>query len=150
MIRQLDCKHSYLLTNKNKCDVFISYSSLDQAIADKVADRLLELGITPWIASRSMKEGPYAKQIMQGIKDAKVFLVLLSKNSISSEQVKNEIDRAFSRLKEGLKIIPFILDDSELDDECQYYLCRQEMFSAKEPPIQKRVDELVHRIGTII
>lgn len=149
-LQKLDCKQNYLLSNKKKCDVFISYSFLDQTVADEIADRLTEQGIIPWIATRSIKEGSYAKQIMEGIKDARVFLVLLSKNSISSEPVKAEIDRAFNRLKEGLKIIPFLLDDSELDDECQYYLCRQEMFSAKEPPIHKRINELVKRIQTIV
>ena len=75
---------------------------------------------------------------------------MLSKNSIASEQVKNEIDRAFSRLKDGLKIVPFIIDDSELDDECSYYLCRQEFYFGKTPPIKARIDELVGKISGML
>ncbi|MDO5407800.1 MAG: toll/interleukin-1 receptor domain-containing protein [Eubacteriales bacterium] len=152
-IEQLDCKAKYRLSRTKReelPDVFISYSSKDQVIADLIADELSGSGISSWIATRNIKEGSYAKQIMQGIKNSRVFLVLISKNSICSEQVKNEIDRAFNRLKEGIKIIPFILDDSELDDECKYYLCRQEMFSGKEPPVKERIRELVREIQKMV
>lgn len=150
-LKKLDCKGKYVLhKTEKKPDVFISYSSKDQEIADLIADELADYGIVPWIATRDIKEGSYAKQIMQGIREANIFLVLISKNSIASEQVKNEIDRAFSRIKDGMKLIPFILDDSELDDECQYYLCRQEMIFGETPPVSERVTELVRRIYEII
>lgn len=87
---------------------------------------------------------------MQAIREAKLFLVVISKNSISSEQVKNEIDRAFNRVKDGMIIVPFIIDDSEMDDECQYYLCRQEMFFGKKPPIDERIHELILRIKDVL
>lgn len=150
-LQKLDCKDKYVLsTTQKKTDVFISYSSKDQDVADLIVDSLEAYGFNSWIATRDIKEGSYAKQIMQGIREANVFLVLISKNSIESEQVKNEIDRAFNRIKDGMKIIPFILDNSELDDECQYYLCRQEMFFGKMPPISERVKELVSKIYDIV
>lgn len=154
-IQKLDCKSEYMLTtlkntDESKIDVFISYSFADQAIADEIADRLAELKINPWIATRSIREGSYVKQIMQAIKNISIFLVLISKNSVSSEQVKNEIDRAFQRIKEGLILIPFVLDDTELDDECEYYLCRQERFFGNKPPIHVRINELVNRIKEIV
>ena len=134
-MQRLDCKKKYRLTQSKiynrKPDIFISYSSKDQEIADKIADNLMRAGFRTWIATRDIKEGSYAKQIMQAIREAKLFLVVISKNSISSEQVKNEIDRAFNRVKDGMIIVPFIIDDSEMDDECQYYLCRQERFLEK-------------------
>lgn len=152
-IEQLDCKDQYMLSRVKKDempDVFISYSSKDQHVADLIVDQLSGMGISSWIATKNIKEGSYAKQIVQGIKNSKVFLVLISNNSICSEQVKNEIDRAFNRLKEGIKIIPFVLDDSELDDECKYYLCRQEMFWGKEPPIKSRIRELANEINRML
>lgn len=129
--------------------VFISYSFRDQAVADMLADALIARNMDAWIATRSIHEGSYAAQIIQGIKNADIFVVLLSKYSIASEQVKNEIDRAFARLKEGLKLIPFILDDTQLDDECAYYLCRQEFFNGRTPPIQERIQALVEQISSI-
>ena len=79
-----------------------------------------------------------------------IFLVVISKNSISSEQVKNEIDRAFNRVKDGMIIVPFIIDNAEMDDECQYYLCRQEIFYGKKPPIDDRIHELITRIKDVL
>lgn len=43
-----------------------------------------------------------------------------------------------------------MLDESELDDECEYYLCRQERFYGNKPPIHDRIDELVQRIKAIL
>ncbi len=153
-LKEIDCKEKYRIRNSSKYEetpeVFISYSSKDQEIADKIADCFIEHNVKPWIASRSIKEGPYARQIMQGLQDAKVFLVIISKNSIASEHVKNEMDRAFSRIKEGMIIVPFIIDDAELDSECQYYLCRQEMFSGNVPPLEERIQELILRIRNVL
>lgn len=152
-LKEIDCKEKYKLKRsgeqKKKPDVFISYSSKDQEIADKIAEQLKLSGLQPWIATQNIKEGSYAKQIMQAIRDTKVFLVVISKNSIHSEQVKNEIDRAFNRIKDGLIIMPFVIDDSELDDECQYYLCRQEFFFGKTPPIDDRIYELAKSIREV-
>ncbi len=131
-------------------DVFISYSSVDQKIADMLNGEIKKRGIGTWIATENIREGSYAAQIMRGIRQAKVFVVLISKNSIASEQVKNEIDRAFTRLKDGIKIIPYIIDDAELDDECAYYLCRQEFFFAKQPPMDARISELADIIADML
>lgn len=47
-------------------------------------------------------------------------------------------------------IIPFVIDDTELDDECQYYLCRQEMFYGTVPPVDERIEELITHIKNIL
>ena len=147
---QKDCKSKYIIKPLSKeKPVFISASSKDQEIAERIADALIAVGITPWISTRYRREGSYAKQIMSGIKQANVFLVLISKNSICSEHVKNEVDRAFSRIKEGMKVIPFLLDNSEYDDDLAYYLCRQEFISGVIPPIEDRIQNLVDRIRDI-
>lgn len=146
-----DIKEKYMIKQKSSApEVFISYSSKDQAIADSIVDALKENGINSWIASQNIVEGSYAKQIMQGINGAKIFMVLLSRNSIPSDHVKNEIDRAFARLDDGLIMIPFIIEECELDDDCQYYLCRQEMFDGSQPPIEQRINGLVKRIKNLL
>lgn len=153
-LKEIDCKERYKLRQsaepKDKPDVFISYSFKDQEIADKIVEQLKISGYKPWIATQNIKEGSYAKQIVQAIREAKVFLVVISKNSINSEQVKNEIDRAFNRIKDGMVIIPFIIDDSEMDDECEYYLCRQEKFFGITPPIDDRIQELINCIREVL
>lgn len=153
-LEKLDCKEKYRMKQSTKyskeSDVFVSYSSKDQRTADALVKKLKMNGLKPWIATEDIKEGSYAKQIIQAIRDAKIFLVVISKNSINSEHVKNEIDRAFQRLREGMIIIPFVVDDTELDDECQYYLCRQEMFYGTVPPVDERIEELITHIKNIL
>lgn len=60
------------------------------------------------------------KQIVQGIKKARIFVVIVSESAILSPHVKNELNLATSRIKEGLIIMPFKIDDSELNDECKH------------------------------
>lgn len=150
-LAQLDVQKRYALKPKKTAPpVFISYSTKDQAVADLLVSTLQQLDIGTWIATQNIREGSYAKQILQGIRNAKVFVVLLSKHSIASEQVKNEIDRAFARIGAGLKIVPFIIDDAELDDECAYYLCRQEFYFGQKPPIAERLRELAEKISDML
>lgn len=148
MLAQLDAASHYKIrrVKKNAPLVFISYSFDDQRIADLLAAKLEEKGIDCWIASKSIHEGTYARQIMEGIQNSRIFIVLLSHDSIGSEHVKNEIDRAFNRVKDGLKMIPFFIENVELDSECIYYLCRQEMFHGEKPPIEERIEELAGQI----
>ena len=150
-LQQLDVQHRYVMkAPKSAPPVFISYSSKDQSIADLLVSSLEKQNISCWIATKSIHEGSYAAQIVQGIRNAKIFIVLLSKNAIASEQVKNEIDRAFSRLTSGLKIVPFVIDDAELDDECAYYLCRQEFYFGNVPPIVDRIRELADKVSDML
>lgn len=146
-----DKKSKYIIKQKSSTpDVFISYSSKDQKIADLIVEALGDKGVNSWIASKNIVEGSYAKQIIQGINGAKIFVVLLSNDSINSQHVKNEIDRAFARLDDGLVIIPFIIEECELDEDCQYYLCRQEMFDGSQPPIVQRINDVVSRITNLL
>ena len=43
--------------------------------------------------------------------------------------------------------MPLILDDAPLDEECEYYLCRQEMYFGQRPPLGKRIQEFAQRIS---
>ena len=53
-------------------------------------------------------------------------------------------------MKDGMTIIPFAIDNVEMDDECQCYLCSQEMFFCKTPPLDKRIHELAIRIKDVL
>ncbi len=43
-------------------------------------------------------------------------------------------------------IMPFKIDGAELDDECRYYLGRQEFFMGEKPPIDERIAQFVNSI----
>ena len=104
-------------------DVFISYSTEDKHIADAVCHVLEEQSITCWIAPRDVLPGiTYAKQIIHAIKECKVLILIFSKKSNVSEHVGNEIDRAFNANK---PIIPFVIEETSINEELDYYLSRK-------------------------
>ena len=106
-------------------DVFISYSSLDKPIADHICNVLEQYGFACWIAPRNIRPGQrYALEIMHGIKSCYLMVLILSKNSNQSAHVANEVDRAFN---ENKPIIPFLIDDIQMNDEFAYYLSRKQL-----------------------
>ena len=117
--------------------------------SEKTADKSRHQRLRKGTGSKENGKSPRHQSISQDQRNNAVILEI-SKNSIASEQVKNEIDRAFSRLSEGMRIIPFIMDDSKLDDECAYYLCRQEFFFGNRPPQDMRIKELAQTIKEML
>ena len=82
---------------------------------------------------------------MKGISEATHFIVIVSKNSLASQHVLNEIDNAHSRLPD-LRFKPLRLEDIELSPEFSYYLSRQHWMDAFVPPIEERLDSFVDSI----
>ncbi len=116
-----------------KYDFFISYSSKDKDVAKKIVGAIESTQHSCWIAPRNIPAGtPYARAIMQGIHDSNIFLVLITDNSIKSEDVLNEVDNAHATKK---KIIPVRLTDTPLPPELNYYLSRNQWIdlSSKNP-----------------
>lgn len=143
---ELDVKKSYeVKKSKSSPPIFISYSSCDIEIVRQLVCSLENEGLPCWFAERNIKQGyAYPKEIMKALNGAKVFIVLISHNAIQSEHVKNEIDRAFAQIKNGLKILPFLIEDIKLDEELNYYLCRQEFFFGTVPPLHKKIEEFTN------
>lgn len=105
-----------------KYDFFISYSSKDKDIAFRIVNAIESAGYTCWIAPRNIPYGtPYARAIMEGIDECDKFIVLITKSSIQSNDVLNEVDNAHSVKK---TIIPVRLTDTLLSRELNYYLSR--------------------------
>ena len=128
-------------------EVFISYSSKDKAIADAICHVLEHNGVICWIAPRDVRPGiPYAREIISGIKKCQVMILVFTSFSNSSEHVGNEIDMAFNN---GKTIIPFLIDETPMNEELKYYLARKHWLVAY-PDYEKRFDELLVAIGNVL
>ena len=123
--------------------VFISHSSLDAQIAQAVCHYLEEAGIPCWIAPRDIRQPDWAAAIMDGIRGSDVFVVILSHNSIPSNEVMKEVAEA-TRVCDY--ILPFKIDGEALSDGMQYHLGPIHWLDAVTPPMEKRILELRDRI----
>lgn len=104
--------------------VFISYSSVDKAFAKKLVKRIEELGIDFWFDEKEFIPGEkITDKISQGIQSCEKFILICSKNSLSSWWVDLELDQAL--LKEskakGNFLIPISLDDAIFDPKFAYH-----------------------------
>ncbi len=122
-------------------DVFISHSTdEDGKIANEIC-AFLESGnvLKCWIAPRQVTGGKsYAEEITDGVIDCPVFLLLLSKYSVQSKHILNELDTAFN---EDKVIIPFFLEDVEIPKAFKYYL-RATQHIIGYPSYTDKLDEL--------
>ena len=75
-------------------DVFISYSTKNTENAEAVCERLESNGIECWIAPRNIKTGTnYAKEIMDGLKAAKIVGKAVAEKAKAAKITKVVFDR---------------------------------------------------------
>ncbi|MCH8309817.1 MAG: TIR domain-containing protein, partial [Chloroflexi bacterium] len=84
-------------------DIFISYVEEDSSVATQVGDGLQAAGYSTWLYERDSLPGPaYLLQMGDAIEQAQAVVIIISKDSMASNQVTTEVVRAH----EGTK--PFI------------------------------------------
>ena len=127
-----------------KYNIFISYSTEDEAIANDVCSALEKKGIKCWIAPRDIQPGnPYARAIINGINLTEILLLVLTPDSNVSEYVLNEVDIAFNTKK---IIIPFFAKEVTMNPDLKFYLSRKQWFIAY-PDYKLQLDNLVKAIA---
>lgn len=115
---------------KNSKSVFISYSSKDSYMVDKLTGMLKRMGISYWKAPEMIPTGSsYAREIPTAIKNCEVFLLVISETAQQSIWVEKELDAAVNNRK---RIIPFLIDDCPLNDMFRFYLNNVQMISFLE------------------
>jgi formylglycine-generating enzyme required for sulfatase activity len=108
--------------------VFISYSSSDQAVADRICAAIEGSGVGCWIAPRDIEPGAdYPSAILAGLEGARVVVVLISAAAVASPHILTEIGHAFSEKK---PIIPFRLSAAKLPPNFDYFLSMSQWLDA--------------------
>ena len=114
-----------------KYDVFISHSSKDLELSEKICDYLQEQGIKCWIDSRNVT-GLYARSIIEGIEQSELMVLVYSGKANSSAHVENEIDNAFCL---GKMIIPFRIEGPPYSNVLRYYLNKSHYVDGMPDPL---------------
>ena len=128
-------------------DVFISYSTKDKTIADGVCAKLEEKKIRCWIAPRDVPAGAnFSGSIIDAIDTSKVFVLIWSSNTNTSDHILNELNQAFDT---GITVIPFRVEDVQPSKSLKYYIGRTHWLDALTPPLEQHIDKLAKRIITL-
>ncbi len=129
-------------------DVFISYSSKDKPVADATCATLEAQGIRCWIAPRDIRPGSdWGEAIIDGINDARVFVLVFSSNANVSVQIKREVERAINK---GLPVIPFRIENVMPVKSLEFFLSTPHWLDAFSPPMEQHLLYLASVIRSIL
>ncbi|MDR2672453.1 MAG: toll/interleukin-1 receptor domain-containing protein [Coriobacteriales bacterium] len=102
-------------------DVFISHSSVNKTAADAICHALEQNGVKCWIAPRDISPGSnYGSEIIKGIKECKLFLLVFSNEVNNSPAVQKEVERAV--LGYHKTVIPFRIEDVAMNENLEFFL----------------------------
>jgi uncharacterized protein YjbI with pentapeptide repeats len=104
---------------------FISYSSKDQSAVSQIYEDLKKAGVRCWFAPQDLKTGDnFSNSLDEAISQSDKVLLVLSSNSVRSEWVRIEVQKALEReLETNKKIIfPIRLDDAVLETDRDWAL----------------------------
>ncbi|MGA7416056.1 MAG: toll/interleukin-1 receptor domain-containing protein, partial [Bryobacteraceae bacterium] len=109
-------------------DIFISYSNANQTWAESALQLFESHGLSCWMAPRDIRPGStWAAEIVHGISNARVMMLLLSSASNQSRQVAREVQLADSS---QLRIIPVLLEAVKPEGDFVYFLSNTQWLTA--------------------
>ena len=126
-------------------DVFISYSSKDVLIVDKVCTALDREGISYFIDRQDVGDSDdVPKELMDKITESKIFLLIASENSYGSDYNINQIHHAYY----NTLMVTYVIDGALLPLEIDDLFGFMEWYNIDEHPIETIfVDELRMMLG---
>jgi predicted ATPase len=125
-------------------DVFISYSTRDRAIAERVREQLENAGVRCWIAPRDIPSGyDWSAAIPPAIDACRAFVLIFSAHANASKQVTREVHVAQGGA--GRPVIPFRIDAVEPAGALRYLLSGLHWLDATADP-HASVGALVERV----
>ena len=129
-------------------DVFVSYSSKDEAAANQVLHSLEEDKVRCWIAPRDIKGGAnWSASIIDAIENCRAMVLIYSSHSNLSQQVLREVERAVAK---QVVIIPFRIDDVPMTQEMEYYLSTSHWLDAINGSDEKVLTQLTQSVKSLV
>jgi len=93
---------------------FVSHSSADGGVVEELARALARNGVDPWYAGWEIGPGDsIVDKINEGLESCDAFVIVVSRNSVRSKWVREELNSAVvERIEREAQIVPVRLDDS--------------------------------------
>jgi hypothetical protein len=128
--------------------VFISYASLDSAIAETACEALEKAGVTCWIAPRDVTPGAfYPDEIVHAIDAARVIVLILSQHAATSHHVLREVERAASKRH---PVLSLRIDKAPLPAGLEYFLNTSQWLDASADDTARALPKLVSAVQVAI
>jgi hypothetical protein len=128
--------------------VFISHANADRAKAVQVCDFLETQGLPCWIAPRNISYGEdWSKAIMEGIREAKVMILIFTSSANDSPHVLREVQIA---LENGVKLIPMRMENIKPSDGLGYFIATPQWLEAYAEPLEKYLQALADTINRLV
>lgn len=129
-------------------DLFISYSQPDREAALALVQRVEARHISVWIAPRDVSPAAdWAAEIIDAISSARLMVLVFSRNSNDSGQVRREVERAVHK---QLPILPFRIEDVLPSRSLEYFLSAQHWMDAFPPPLEAHIDRLCDYLDNVL
>lgn len=108
------------VATSDHAEVFMSYSSRDRDSVLEIANQLESCGVRVWIDREEIYGGAnYGPEIVDGIKNCKLLMLMCSDASMRSRNVKQEIQLAW---KYERPYLPILLESISFPEQVQYWL----------------------------
>lgn len=128
--------------------VFISYAHEDSEAAGAVCAAIEAQGLRCWIAPRDVSPGSeWSEAIVEAISRCRVMVVLLTRHSNASPDVRREVQHAFHT---DTTVIPFRTEPIEPNPGLSYYLAPLHWLDAFNQPLDSSLRSLTGRIQSAV
>lgn len=125
--------------------VFISFSSADRKIAEKIYDRLKKNGIGCWICTKDIPPGAdYQSCIVDAINACEVVVLVFSSMANLSPEIAKELSLASKKI-----LIPARIEDVVPQGSFQYQLSNRQFVDLFDD-FDNKLDELADRINSVL
>ena len=115
-------------------EVFISYKSENAEYADALHEKFQQNGIKCWLDTNNIRTAKnFAQEIIDGLNEAKVIVLIYSKEADKSPYVYREIETAFEANKH---IVPLKIDDT-FPEDLEFFLRDTQWLDASPGALEK-------------
>jgi hypothetical protein len=124
--------------------VFVSYSRRDARAVDRLVADLERRGINSWVDRSGLVGGAdWTTEIVKAIHEADAFVIALSRWSVASEDVANELHLAGER---RLPMFPVLLEQVAVPETFAYHLAGRQRYDLGGDHARYEFDRLVRAI----
>ena len=126
--------------------VFISHSHSDAPVAATISKDLQERGFDVWDPDLNLLPGDnWAAEIARALEESQAMVVVLTPNSVTSSNVKREIEFALGSKNYRNRIIPVVIGGRERisTQEIPWIIRKLRMFELDDPGYRDAQIELI-------